>query len=85
LFDEARKDYGRRSKVAHGEGSTVKRDEWLPLMLRAEEWVRVAAVRILKSNNLLDTFGGSARRDVFFQDLVLSGGLIEPTAEAAPS
>ena len=78
LFDLAKGDYVKRSYIAHGEGERVKQTEWETLMIRAEEWMRAAAVRILTSETLLDRFATSERRDTFFDDLVLGVGLGTP-------
>lgn len=73
LFRAAKKDYAERSKVVHGEGGGVKRDDWEALIDRAEEWVRAALVKILKSPELIATFSDPQRRDE-----LLEGGVFFP-------
>jgi len=71
LFDAVRKDYDKRSLIAHGELGKVKPTEWQSLMIRAEDWSRSGIVRILEDSEYREVFSSSKRRDDFFRQLVI--------------
>jgi hypothetical protein len=64
---QAKKDYGSRSRIVHGEGGGVEPAEFDRLMDRAQDWVRRALLRILDSPELCGRFSRPDQRDDFFQ------------------
>jgi hypothetical protein len=78
LFDAAKRAYGKRSKVVHGEGQAIRDAEHTPLIHEAENWLRVALVRILRSPEYLDAFQTAKRRDAFFERRVFADGTEAP-------
>ncbi|MBI3455496.1 MAG: hypothetical protein HY002_06895 [Candidatus Rokubacteria bacterium] len=78
LWAAARQDYDQRSGIAHGEIGRVQRTEWVELILRAEDWLRPALVRILRDRDLRETFSDQTHRQVFFANLANAAGLATP-------
>jgi hypothetical protein len=74
LFRLAKRAYGKRSKVVHGEGEGIDEEEYEPLVHQAEDWLRDALVRILRSPEYLAAFRTAERRDAFFERLVFADG-----------
>jgi hypothetical protein len=71
LFREAKKAYGKRSKVVHGEYQGVQEAEFPKLVHEAESWLRSALTTILGSGAYLEAFSTSQARDAFMERLVL--------------
>jgi hypothetical protein len=77
LWTRATQDYDRRSGIAHGEGGRVEQAEWVELILRAEDWLRLALVRIVQDPALRATFSETSRRQALFADLARAAGLLK--------
>ena len=79
LFRRAKRAYDKRSSVVHGEGAEIEEAEYMPLIQEAEDWLRDALLRILRSPDHLGAFETAKRRDAYFERLVFGEG-----AEAEP-
>jgi hypothetical protein len=79
LFRRAKRAYDKRSSVVHGEGAEIEAAGYTPLIHEAEDWLREALVRILRSPEYLDAFETAEKRDAYFERLVFGEG-----AEAEP-
>ena len=82
LFHDAKRAYGKRSKVVHGEYEGVREQEFEGLVHQAEDWLLTRSLfRILRGDpDYRETFSNSKRRDEFMDRLIL--GLEDDTGAA---
>jgi hypothetical protein len=84
LFRAAKTAYGKRSRVVHGEGQAVREAEHEQLVHQAEDWLRVALVRILRDPGNRAAFETAGHRDQFFERLVFADGTAAREQHRAP-
>ncbi len=74
LFRAAKRAYGTRSRIVHGEGQAIREVDYERLVHEAEDWLRTALLRILRSPAYLAAFDTAEHRDTFFERLVFEEG-----------
>jgi len=75
LIARAAADYGERSSLAHGAGSTITVGQRNEQVHRTEDWIRDSLRRILLNPTLSKEFVDGARREAYLQALVVNSGL----------